>query len=465
MKPSHDIASGRLDATTIADQFCDLHPRLTDLQAQAESARCLFCHDAPCIEACPTEIDIPQFIRKIQSGNTTGAAVDILRQNIMGATCANACPVEELCEQHCVRNTAEDKPVTIGRLQRYATDHLLEKGMQPFTRAADSGLKVAVVGAGPAGLACAHRLSMHGHQVDVFEAKPKAGGLNEYGLAAYKMVDERAAKEVDFILELGGIEIHYEQQLGRDISLEKLRQDYAAVFLGLGHNAVNRLGLDGEDVAGVINAVDYIERIRQEALSAIPVGRRVVVIGAGNTAIDIAVQMKKLGAEQVTMVYRRGPEQMGATWYEQELAQTNGVIIECWAQPAAVISDADGVTAMRFQRTKLNDEGRLESLDEHFEVPADMVFKAIGQHFDSALFSNDAGAEGLEFDGRRIAVDALGATAVPGVFAGGDCAPGDDLTVSAVAQGRDAAEAIHQYLTHQAQDSAVSVANQEQAHG
>lgn len=454
--PSHDIRSGRISEDRIAENFCDLHPRLTDLQAVAESARCLFCHDAPCIEACPTEINIPNFIRKIHTGNVKGAAIDILKQNIMGATCANACPVEELCEEVCVRNTAEEKPVTIGRLQRYATDYLLDSGTQPFQRAAESGKKVAVVGAGPAGLACAHRLSMHGHQVDVFEARAKAGGLNEYGLAAYKMLDERAAREVQFILDLGGIEIHYGKSLGRDLSLAQLRKDYDAVFLGLGHNAVNQLGMDGEDAAGIHNAVDYIERIRQDDLSGLPVGRNVIVIGAGNTAVDIAVQIKKLGAEHVTMVYRRGPEQMGATWYEQELAQINGVLIESWAKPVAIHSDDQGVTGMRFERTALDDNGRLNGTGEQFDIPADMVFKAIGQHFDSALFADDDGAEGLLFENGRVAVDASGQSSLADVFAGGDCAPGDDLTVSAVAQGRDAAETIH---------AAFSASSEEKAHG
>lgn len=447
MSHTHDIASGRLDSGEIAENFCDLHPPLNALQAQAESARCYFCHDAPCIEACPTEINIPNFIRKIYTGNLKGAAVDILKQNIMGATCANACPVEELCERACVRNTGEEKPVTIGRLQRYATDYLSDQGIQPFQRAPDSGHKVAVVGAGPAGLACAHRLALHGHQVDVFEAQPKAGGLNEYGLAAYKMNDERAAREVAFILDLGGIQIHHGKRLGENLSLAQLRQDYAAVFLGLGHNAVNRLGLDHEDVAGIHNAVDYIARIRQEDLNTLPVGREVIVIGGGNTAIDIAVQIKKLGAQHVTLVYRRGSEQMGATWYEQDLAQTNGVVLETWAKPVAVEHDEAGVTGMVFERTWLDENGRLQGTGDRFTLAADMVFKAIGQSFDSAVFAGDAGAEGLAIEQGRIAVDATGRTSLPQVYAGGDCSPGEDLTVAAVAQGRDAAEAIHQALS------------------
>ncbi|MBT8060335.1 MAG: NAD(P)-binding protein, partial [Gammaproteobacteria bacterium] len=272
----HDIRGGRLDAAQVAENYQALQAPLNELQALQEAARCLFCFDAPCTEACPTGIDIPGFIRKIQTGNVRGAAVTILDENIMGGTCANVCPVEELCEQVCVRNAAEDKPVEIGRLQDYATAQLFGRGIQPFTRAAGTGRHVAVIGAGPAGLACAHRLALLGHEVTVFESRPKPGGLNEYGLAAYKMLDERAAREVEFILGIGGIEVRTGVQLGRDVSLDALREVYDAVFIGLGHNAVNALAVDGEDAAGVLSAVDFIERIRQEELTSLPVGRRVV---------------------------------------------------------------------------------------------------------------------------------------------------------------------------------------------
>ncbi len=436
-----DIRAGRLPADEIGHAYADLHPRLTDMQAATESARCLFCHDAPCVDACPTGIDIPAFIRKISTGNIKGAAIDILSENIMGGTCANACPVEELCEQVCVMNTAESKPVTIGRLQRYATDDLFDRNIQPFQRAADSGRKVAVVGAGPAGLACAHRLALYGHRIDVFDARPKAGGLNEYGLAAYKMVDDRAAKEVRFITAVGGISIHNSKSLGSDISLAELRRDYDAVFLGLGHNAVNRLGLENEEASGVYNAVDYIVRIRQEALDSLPVGRHVVVIGGGNTAIDIAVQIKKLGAEYVTLVYRRGEAQMGATDYEQALAQMNGVLIKTWAQPAALVTAHGQLSAVRLEYTELDAGGRLKGTGNIFELPADMLFKAIGQRFDAGLLNGE-----LALDGSRIAVDENRRTSLEDVYAGGDCVPGEDLTVVAVQDGKLAAEAIHRHL-------------------
>lgn len=439
-----DVRPGRLSAQEIAENYADLHPLLSEHEALVESARCLFCFDAPCTEACPTDIDIPGFIRGIQTGNVRGAAIKILSQNIMGATCANVCPVEELCEQVCVKYTAEHRPVAIGRLQRYATDHLFASGEQPFKRAERTGKRIAVVGAGPAGLACAHRLAMHGHDVVVFEAREKAGGLNEYGLAAYKMLDERAAKEIEFILGIGGIEIKTRKALGVDFSLADLRREYDAVFLGMGHNAVKQLGMDHEDAEGVHNAVDMIARIRQEDLSTLPVGRRVVVIGGGNTAIDIAVQIKKLGAEYVTMVYRRGLTEMGATVYEQEVAQTSGVLIKTWAKPQRILADDDGISGVRFEYTEVDDSGHLAGTGETFDLPADQVFKAIGQRFDESPMEAD---DCPDLDRGRIVIDDHRRTSLDGVWAGGDCVAGDDLTVVAVEDGKVAAESIHSYLT------------------
>ncbi|MCR4282237.1 MAG: FAD-dependent oxidoreductase, partial [Bauldia sp.] len=318
-----DIAAGRLPAEDYAANFRDLHPRLDQHQAVVEADRCYFCYDAPCVAACPTGIDIPMFIREIMTGNPKGAAETILSANILGGMCARVCPTETLCEQACVREAAEGKPVRIGELQRYATDALMAEGRQPFARAAPTGKRIAVVGAGPAGLSCAHRLAMHGHDVVVFDARPKPGGLNEYGIAAYKTPGGFAEAEVDFVLSIGGIAIETGKALGREVTLAALRQDFDAVFLAVGLGGVNALGLPDEDTAGVEDAVRYIAELRQASdLSALPVGRRVVVVGGGMTAIDIASQSKRLGAEDVTIVYRRGPEKMGASEYERELAQT-----------------------------------------------------------------------------------------------------------------------------------------------
>ena len=447
MTDGPEIAAGRLDAAAYDGNFADLHPPLDRKGALVEASRCYFCHDAPCLEACPTGIDIPNFIRKISTDNVKGAAVEILKENIMGGACARVCPTEVLCEQACVRTAQENKPVKIGLLQRYATDDLLDRGLQPFQRAPASGKTVAVVGAGPAGLSCAHRLAMLGHEVTVFEARDKAGGLNEYGIAAYKVPEDFAQREVAFILSLGGIEIRTGQALGNGVQLSDLRRDYDAVFLAMGLGGVRALGLEGEDLDGVHDAVDYIARLRQTAdLGTLPVGRKVVVIGGGNTAIDIAVQTKLLGAEDVTLVYRRGAEAMSATGHEQELAQTKGVKIKRQARPSALLGEGGHVTAVTFEYTRPGENGQYLGTGDSFTLPADMVFKAIGQVM-VALPEGDGASGLLALDGGRLAVDEERRTSLPDVWAGGDCiAGGDDLTVSAVEDGKVAAQAIDRAL-------------------
>jgi dihydropyrimidine dehydrogenase (NAD+) subunit PreT len=440
------IAAGRLTAAELERNFSDIHVPLDRKRALVEASRCYFCFDAPCLQACPTGIDIPGFIRKISTDNVKGAAVTILSENIMGGACARVCPVEVLCEAACVREAQEQKPVQIGALQRYATDWLFDKKLQPFTRAPSSGKRVAVVGAGPAGLACAHRLSMLGHDVTVYELRPKAGGLNEYGIAAYKVPDDFAQHEVDFILGLGGIHIEYSKRLGRDVSLAGLRRDYDAVFLGVGHEGVNALDMEGEAMAGVMDAVAYIERLRQTAdLRSLEIGRRVVVIGGGNTAIDIAVQAKKLGAEDVTIVYRRGPDNMGATQHEQELAQTSGVGIKHWARPVRLVGHKGQLKEVEFEYTQLDDNGRLMTTGDHFTLLADMLFKAIGQNFVADPLGKDH-AEVVELADGRIRINAEHQTSLPGVWAAGDCVPGEDLTVIAVQGGKIAAHSIDRAL-------------------
>jgi glutamate synthase (NADPH/NADH) small chain len=308
------IVAGRLSPAQYAENFGDLHAPLTQHEALVEADRCYFCYDAPCMSACPTAIDIPMFIREIATGNALGAAETIFTQNILGGMCARVCPTEDLCEEACVREVAEGKPVKIGRLQRYATDAAMRADAQFFTRAAPTGKRIAVVGAGPAGLACAHRLAIHGHEVRIFDARPKAGGLNEYGIASYKTVDDFAQAEVDYVTAIGGIAIENGKILGEHFSLADLARDYDAVFLGIGLGGVNALRAEGEAAEGVANAVDFIAELRQaDDLANLPVGRRVVVIGGGMTAIDAAVQSKLLGAVEVTMVYRRGKEQMSAS--------------------------------------------------------------------------------------------------------------------------------------------------------
>jgi glutamate synthase (NADPH/NADH) small chain len=440
------VQSGRLPPEAYARNFGDAHPPLTQHQALVESDRCLFCYAAPCVAACPTGIDIPSFIRKIATGNLKGSARDILQQNIMGAVCARVCPTEVLCEGVCVRNTAEDRPVAIGALQRHATDWLFDRGIQLFERGAASGKRVAVAGGGPAGLACAHRLALLGHAVTVFEARAKLGGLNEYGVAAYKVAGDVAQREVEYLLGVGGIEIRLGQRLGRDLALADLRRDFDAVFLGIGLGAVNALGVDAPPLDGVHDAIAYIERLRQTRdLSTLPVGRRIVVVGGGMTAIDIATQTRRLGAEDVTIVYRRGPEQMGASPKEQAWAQVNGVRIVHWARPAR-LQGADGkLSGVELEDTQLDAQGRLAGTSERFTLAADMVFKAIGQVLVREALDGHAGL--LETDSGRIAVDAERRTSLPGVWAGGDCvAGGQDLTVVAVEDGKRAAQSIDRAL-------------------
>jgi len=338
------IHAARLNLADYAVNFGDAHPPLTRPQALIEAERCYYCHDAPCATACPTGIDIPSFIHRIAQDNNRGAARAILEANPLGGMCARVCPTEVLCEQACVRNTNEDKPVEIGSLQRYATDAFFaQPGAPLFQRAASTGKRVAVVGAGPAGLACAHGLAVRGHDVVLFEARPKLGGLNEYGLASYKTTNNFAQKEVEWLLSIGGIEVRTGQQLGRDITLDSLLDAYDAVFLGLGLQGVNALGVAEPMATGLRNAVDFIAELRQSTdLSTLPVGRRVVVIGGGMTAVDAAVQSRKLGAEEVTIVYRRGAEAMSASAVEQQWAQTNGVTIRHWAAPKEVLSERGG---------------------------------------------------------------------------------------------------------------------------
>ncbi len=439
-----DIKSQRLDEAEITINFCDLHPALSRAEAGIEASRCYFCYDAPCTIACPTGIDIPTFIQQIRTGNISGAAHTILSENIMGAMCARVCPTEILCEEVCVRNTHESKPVEIGSLQRYATDPVLEQQQPLFERAADSGYKVAVVGAGPAGLSCAHRLAMLGHQLTVMESKDKLAGLNEYGIAAYKATGDIAAQEAQYILSIGGIEVKSNVQLGVDISLSDLRQQYDAVFIASGLADTRQLNIEGEELPGVMDAVDYIAALRQaEDKSTLPVGRRVVVIGGGMTAVDIAIQSRLLGAEEVTMVYRRGPEQMGASEHEQALAQTHGVLIRYLAAPVRIVADGTVVSGVEFERMRLDDSGQLQSEGERFTLQADMVFKAIGQTL--AEINSDADIPDMQHG--KIVVDADRRTSLSGVWAGGDCIlDGENLTVYAVQDGKLAAISIDQTL-------------------
>ncbi|MBI5254907.1 MAG: NAD(P)-dependent oxidoreductase [Burkholderiales bacterium] len=444
-----DVRPARLTPAQLAAGFADAAPRFTRTQALVEAERCLYCHDAPCATACPTGIDVPSFIRRIAEDNLRGAARAILQANPLGGTCARVCPTEVLCEQVCVRTTQQHKPVEIGRLQRYAVEAVMDKPVAAlFARQAPSGKRIAVVGAGPAGLACAFQLAQQGHEVVIHDARPKGGGLNEYGLAAYKMAGAFAQRELEWLIGLGGITVRAGWRLGDAAQLQTLRAEFDAVVLALGLSRVAPLGIPGESQAGVRDAVDFIAELLQTPdKSTLPVGRRVVVIGGGMTAIDAAVQSKLLGAEDVRIVYRRGPEQMGASQAEQDWAQTHGVAIHHWLAPAAIEGDGH-VSAVRFARQALRD-GQLVAAGGHETFAADTVLRAIGQQLDSTCLEG----AGLTLRAGRIVTDDDGRTGAPAgpglaeVWAGGDCRfGGRDLTVEAVEHGKRIAVSIHAAL-------------------
>ena len=444
-----DVRAGRLTALDYAKRFADATPRLTQAQAVLEAERCLYCYDAPCATACPTSIDVPSFIKRIADGNLRGSATTILDSNPLGGMCARVCPTENLCEAVCVKVAQEGKPVAIGKLQRHAVDALMESARpQVFTRAAPTGKKIAVVGAGPAGLACAYSLTRLGHNVDIFDANPKPGGLNEYGLASYKTPNDFAQREVAWLLGIGGITIKNEWRLETLEQMQALQQDYDALFLGMGLATTHQIGVPGDDLAGVQDAVEFIATLRQTSdLATLPVGRRVVVIGGGMTAVDASVQSALLGADHVHMVYRRGPETMSSSSVEQEWAQTNGVTIHHWLAPVEIVrstSQPGHVGAVKFAKQAMV-AGKLQATGEFEVIEADMVLKAIGQTLGNPLLTQ----AGFTLQGGRIATDAEGQTNLSGVWAGGDCrAGGLDLTVEAVEHGKQSAKAIHAHLTH-----------------
>ena len=441
-KHADGIIAGRLEGDELAENFADIHPPLTQMQAVLEAERCYYCYDAPCIDACPTGIDIPSFIQRISTGDLSASAKKIFEQNIFGGMCARVCPTETLCEEACVRNLSEEAPVKIGLLQRHATDHALERSEQYFSRSPDNNRKVAVVGAGPAGLSCAHRLAMNGYKVQVFDARSKPGGLNEYGIAAYKTVDNFAQREVEYVLGIGGIEISYGQELGSAVLLSELCDKYDAVFLGIGLGAVRTMEAQGEQLEGVCSAVSFIEQIRQAAEPAqLAVGRRVVVVGGGMTAVDAASQSLRLGAEDVNLVYRRGPAQAPASAKEIRFVQNTGTKVRYWAIPQRILGDKQ-VTGVEFEYTALAN-GKLVRTGDTYQLPADMVLTAVGQK----LVQLDGGAEILEITEGKLAVNDERQTSVQGIWAGGDCVTlGNDLTVSAVEDGKLAAASIDRHF-------------------
>ena len=443
-----------LSLEQLQDSFTETYPAYTDNEANVEANRCLYCFDAPCIKACPTDIDIPTFIRKIATGNVVGAGVTILESNLIGHTCGRVCPVDELCVGACVLGD-EHRPIAIGRLQRYATDRVFDRGIMPFEPAAPTGRKVAVIGAGPAGLSAAGELAKLGVDVDVFERNELPGGLSTYGIVVMREPVKVSLDEVEFIERLG-VNITTGVEVGRDLAPAKLLTDYDAVVVAAGTGLVPRLGVPGEDLPGVVDALEFIaatkmaEKDGLENLYQVPVGDEVIVIGAGNTAVDAATIAKRLGAERVTMLYRRSRAEMTAYDFEVRFVQNEGVDIRLMTQPIEILGDETGITGVRCVRTQLGEPGadgrrRPEPVPgSEFVLPADQVIRAIGQEKLLSLFE----ALGVETEHGYVRTDDELRSSNPKVFAAGDCArlEGHALTVTAAQDGKIVAAAIARQL-------------------
>lgn len=455
--PSSDAASGQLytpeagvaavHPDRLEARLGDRKPLLSAAEAVAEAHRCLYCHDAPCIKACPTAIDIPTFIRKIGTGNVEGSARVILDSNILGLSCARVCPTEVLCEGDCVYTAWGQKPIMIGKLQRVATEYAYDRELRFFERGEANGHRVALVGAGPASLACAHELARLGYACTIFEGRSMPGGLNSNGVAPYKLQLSDAVREINYVLGIGGIEVRTGVQVGTDVTFEQLAADYDAVFLGIGLGPDGWLEVPGEELEGVSGAVAFIERLKTSGdLSLDGIGRA-VVLGGGNTAIDCVRELVGLGVPEVTMVYRRDAAAMSGYTHEWNHAKIEGGRAVYWAQPIELVGEAGKVRAVRCARTRPSEadaagrRGVVVDVAETFEIPADLVLMAVGQ---GKLGSLVAGIEGITLDRGRIVVDPVtGQTGNPAFFAGGDCANGGKEVVNAAAEGKRAAQGIH----------------------
>ncbi len=441
------ISANRLTKEQYEQNFSDIHPPFeTPDAALVEANRCLFCYDAPCMKSCPTSIDVPKFIKQITTDNIKGSAHTIFSSNIMGAGCSKVCPVEKLCEGACVFNLMHEEPIPIAKLQRYSTEIAMKKNWQLFKRKGSTGKKVAIVGAGPAGLSCAHVLSREGVDVTIFEKENKGGGLMTYGIAAYKVTPKFCEDEVNYITGIGGIEIKYNQELGKDFSLEELQKKYDAVYLGIGVGLARQLEIPGEDLQGVEDAITFIYNLREKGYPAIPVGDKVAVIGMGMTAIDAATQAKRLGAKEVTMLYRRTQEEMPCTQVELDIAMLDGCEIIWLAAPKEIKGNGkvEQLVCSVMALGEPDASGRRSPVDtgKTFTLEVDMVIKAAGQMPFAELVNRNK----LENKSGKIVVKEKAATSIAGVFAGGDAVNGGKEVVDAVQAGKDGAKAIINYL-------------------
>jgi dihydropyrimidine dehydrogenase (NAD+) subunit PreT len=442
------IQNNRLTQEELSHNFSDVHPPFEHAEgAVIEANRCIDCYDPPCQKLCPTSIDVPLFIKQISTGNIKGSAKTIFSSNIMGGACSKVCPVEKLCEGACVYNLLEEEPISIAKLQRYSTEKAIKEKWKLFERKPSNGKRVAVIGAGPAGLACAHALSLQGVDVTIFEKEEKGGGLMTYGVAAYKVTPEFCKDEVDYITSIGGIDIQYNKALGKDVSLAELQKNYDSVFLGIGVGIARELEIPGEDLQGVEDAISFIYNLRTNDYSKVAVGDKVAVIGMGMTAIDAATQSKRLGAKEVTMIYRRTENEKPCTEVELDLAKLDGCSFIWLASPKEIIGENGKVKSLVCSKMKLGEpdsSGRRAPVDtgETFTMDVDMVIKAAGQ----IPYEELVAKESIQNKGGKISINSLGATNLKGVFAGGDAVNGGKEVVDAVQAGKDGAKGILQYL-------------------
>lgn len=445
------ISNNRLSTQEYETNFADIHPPFeTHDSALVEANRCLFCYDAPCIKSCPTSINVPKFIKQIATEDIKGSARTILSSNIMGAGCGKVCPVEKLCEGACVFNLMDEPPIPIAKLQRYSTEKAIDENWKLFTRKPSSGKKVAVVGAGPAGLSCAHALSREGIDVTIFEKEAKGGGLMTYGIAAYKLTSQFCEDEVNYILSIGGISIQYNQELGKNISLQELQQNFDAVYIGIGVGLTRTLQIPGEHLQGVVDAIDFIYTLRNKGYEQVEVGDKVAVIGLGMTAIDAATQAKRLGAKEVTIVYRRTQAEMPCTQHEMDIALLDGCKIEWLAAPREIIGANNVVTQLVCTKMQLGEPdagGRRSPVEtnETITLDVDMVIKATGQTPYTKLIEENS----IQNNWGKITLTEGCKTNISGIFAGGDCVNGGKEVVDAVQAGKDGAKGILKYLQHQ----------------
>jgi len=440
----------KLSSEQYEKNFAEISPRMTPRQAAVEAARCLFCFDAPCTVACPTHIDVPSFIKKITTDNMRGSARVILEANILGHSCGRVCPTEVLCEGACVMHEKEEKPIEIGRLQRYAVDHVLDRNIQLFRAGAPNGKRVALVGSGPASLACAAELAKLGYRATIFDRNELPGGLDTYGIAAYKLRAKDTLREVELVRSLG-VEFRQKTTVGSDITFAQLEKDFDAIFIGVGLGDTCALKVPGENLPGVVGAMQFIEPTKIRQFAQLNIGRRIACIGAGNTAIDVVTAAKRLGAEIVHLIYRRGEQDMPAFRYEYDLAKLDGVSFHWHAQPVRILADATGkVAAIECVRTRTessagNNRRQIAIIPgSEFQLEVDMVVRAIGQEPVTNFVRAVQGITLREND--TIAVSDRFQTGNVKYFAAGDCVNGGKEVVDAVAEGMAAARGIDAWL-------------------